>query len=245
MKKWKIKKINLGDYSLPSWNPRNITKTELNKLKMSIEKFGYVQPIVVNERTKRVVGGNQRARALRELGINEVEAVVIDLPSEEEKALNLALNKISGEWDPEKLYEVLSELTEFGLEDFTGFDWKELEELDIFEREFNKLLVQHEEENQRNRGQPTKKRSVIQVDEFGDEAKNNYVTDENEHLEENVDFAANLRKLRQKADTIKFTLEVDVEIYELFLKLTSDLKMTGSLSERFMKLIDWIWSELK
>ncbi|MBF0595766.1 MAG: DNA modification methylase, partial [Candidatus Omnitrophica bacterium] len=75
-----------------------------------------------------MVGGNQRLKALRDLGHKEVQVVYVDLTLEREKALNLALNKISGDWDKDKLAEIIDELTkvpDFDVE-LTGFDDKEL-----------------------------------------------------------------------------------------------------------------------
>lgn len=83
-----------------------------------------------NKRTGHVVGGNQRLKALEELGVEEVDVVVVDLPLEKEKALNLALNKITGDWSLPALKELLAEL-ENSLEDLTitGFDFEEIEKL--------------------------------------------------------------------------------------------------------------------
>lgn len=103
---------------------------EYEKLKRSIEEFGLVEPIVFNERTGRVVGGHQRLKILRELGWEEVPVSVVDLDDHHEKALNVALNKIEGDWDNFKLKELLEEL-DSGLIDvtLTGFDEEEIEDL--------------------------------------------------------------------------------------------------------------------
>lgn len=124
----KIVKKKVSELKYAPYNPRRMKRRELEKLKRSIQEFGYVEPLVWNERTGHVVGGNQRLRALRELGVDEVEVVVVDLDEVREKALNLALNKISGEWNTEKLAEVLSEIEKQydreGIE-LTGFGWQE------------------------------------------------------------------------------------------------------------------------
>ena len=125
----KIKKVRLSEISLAPYNPRKISKKEKEKLRKSLEEFGYVDPIIVNKRTGHVVGGNQRVIVLREMGVEEVDAVEVDLSLEEEKALNLALNKIAGDWDLDKLAEVLDELVQKGMEELTGFDVKEIEAL--------------------------------------------------------------------------------------------------------------------
>lgn len=130
-----IKKVSINDIILPEYNPREITDEELTKLKNSINEFGYVEPIILNDVNNHVVGGNQRATCLKELGYEEVDAVIIhEEDINREKALNIALNKISGEWDFEKLGEILDELTinDFNIE-LTGFDDLEVEILTLTE----------------------------------------------------------------------------------------------------------------
>ena len=132
----KIEKMKVSDLKYAPYNPRKIDDKELAKLKRSISEFGYVEPIVWNERTGFVVGGNQRLKALRELGIEEVDVVVVDLDDAKEKALNVALNKISGEWDFIKLKDVLTDIDtgDFDIE-LTGFDLDEIENLITFDKE--------------------------------------------------------------------------------------------------------------
>ncbi len=77
-----------------------------------------------------MVGGHQHLKILQELGRTEVECSVVDLDEDEEKALNIALNKIRGEWDFEKLAELLEEIQLTGLNvELTGFDTTEIDEL--------------------------------------------------------------------------------------------------------------------
>ena len=83
-----------------------------------------MEPLVWNNRTGNLVGGHQRFKVLLARGDTEVEVSIVDLPPEKEKALNIALNKISGDWDHRKLAELLDELVElpnFDVE-LTGFD---------------------------------------------------------------------------------------------------------------------------
>ncbi len=128
--KVEIKKVLVKDLKYAPYNPRKISDEMLNKLKQSIEEFGYVEPIVVNKRTRHVVGGNQRLKALEDLGIEEVEAVFVDLDDAREKALNIALNKIAGEWDYPKLKDLLEELDTGAFDiELTGFDLPEIEDL--------------------------------------------------------------------------------------------------------------------
>lgn len=128
-----IEKKNLKDLLPADYNPRKDLKPgdpEYEKLKRSIEQFGYVEPVIWNEKTGRVVGGHQRLKVLTDMGITEVDVVVVDMDTEKEKALNIALNKISGEWDTEKLALVIADLqgTDFDVS-LTGFDPEELEDL--------------------------------------------------------------------------------------------------------------------
>ena len=128
-----IEKKNVKDLLPADYNPRKDLKPgdpEYEKLKRSIEQFVYVEPVIWNEKTGRVVGGHQRLKVLTDMGITEVDVVVVDMDIEKEKALNIALNKISGEWDTEKLALVIADLqgTDFDVS-LTGFDPEELEDL--------------------------------------------------------------------------------------------------------------------
>jgi DNA modification methylase len=125
-------KRSLKDLKPAEYNPRKALTpedSEYQKIKRSIETFGYVDPIIINK-DGTIIGGHQRHTVLLDLGYTEVDVVVLDLSKEDEKALNIALNKISGEWDELKLRDLLVEL-DLGDYDIslTGFDNKELENL--------------------------------------------------------------------------------------------------------------------
>jgi len=129
-----IKKINVSEINPAPYNPRINLKPgdpDYEKLKQSIVTFGYVEPLVWNERTKTLISGHQRLKILKEQGVNEVEVSVVDLPLAKEKTLNIALNKIEGMWDEDKLANLLSELSEMPEFDvgLTGFDAPEISEL--------------------------------------------------------------------------------------------------------------------
>ena len=128
-----IEKKNTADLLPADYNPRKDLKPgdpEYEKLKRSLEQFGYVEPVIWNKATGRVVGGHQRLKVLIDMGITEVECVVVDLPEDKEKALNIALNKISGEWDKDKLAVLIADLqgTAFDVS-LTGFDAAEIDDL--------------------------------------------------------------------------------------------------------------------
>lgn len=122
----KVVRKNIEKLKFAPYNPRKISKQEYNKLKKSIESFGLVDPLIWNKTTGHVVGGNQRLKVLKELGFEEVEVVELELDLETEKALNLALNKISGDWNMEMLRDILNNLDETlaELAGFTEYDLK-------------------------------------------------------------------------------------------------------------------------
>ena len=128
-----IQKIPVGRLNPAAYNPRkNLQQSdpEYKKLKRSIETFGYVEPVIWNGRTGNIVGGHQRFKVLCELGKTEIDCVVVDLEDSEEKSLNLALNKISGEWDENLLAELIADLEKSGNDlDVTGFSESEIESL--------------------------------------------------------------------------------------------------------------------
>ena len=128
----KIEKLKVEDLKPAEYNPRKKLKPgdkEFEKLKKSIEEFGYVEPIILNRRTNTVVGGHQRLEVMKFLGYTEVDCVIVDLDEKKEKALNVALNKISGEWDNELLTDLLKELDQDGIVSLTGFETEELDDL--------------------------------------------------------------------------------------------------------------------
>lgn len=128
-----IEKKNTKELLPADYNPRKDLKPgdkEYEKLKRSIEQFGYVEPVIWNQSTGRVVGGHQRLKVLIDMGMTEVDCVVVELSEEKEKALNVALNKISGEWDNDKLALLIADLqgADFDVS-LTGFEPAELESL--------------------------------------------------------------------------------------------------------------------
>jgi len=128
----KIGKIDINLLNSSKYNPRKDLKPEdieYKKIKRSVEEFGYVDPSIINK-DMTVIGGNQRLKVLKDLGYKEVDCVLLDLDKTREKALNIALNKIEGEWDLPKLKDLLLELDTGELDiDITGFDYTDLEEL--------------------------------------------------------------------------------------------------------------------
>lgn len=128
-----IEKVNITKLNPAEYNPRKDLKPgdkEYDKLKRSIEEFGYVEPIIWNKRTGRVVGGHQRLKVLAESGYTDIDCVVLDIDEQREKALNVALNKISGEFDIPLLTDLLKDLGEDGFDvSLTGFEAAEIDDL--------------------------------------------------------------------------------------------------------------------
>lgn len=128
-----IRKIPVEQINPAPYNPRIDLQPgdeEYERLKRSIREFGYVAPLVWNERTGNLVGGHQRYKILMEETPSEIVVSVVDLDDAQEKALNVALNKIGGEFDMPKLQELLAELDTNGYDvTLTGFDGEELDEV--------------------------------------------------------------------------------------------------------------------
>jgi len=139
-----FKKAFISELKPAHYNPRKDLQPndpEYQAIKRSIEEFGYVDPIIVNS-DYTVIGGHQRLKVLKELGQAQIDVVVVDIPKEKEKALNVALNKISGDWDQERLAVLLQEIKTDGMLEFTGFDDKEFDQLlQRYKDTFNKQPV--------------------------------------------------------------------------------------------------------
>ena len=138
--KWQTLPI---DVLLPAvYNPRKSLKKgdkEYEKIKNSILEFGYVEPIIINY-DMTVIGGHQRLTVLKDLGYKDVQCVVVEIKDENKvKALNIALNKITGVWNEQLLADLISDLqkSDFNI-DFTGFEPPEIEQL--FSKVHNKEI---------------------------------------------------------------------------------------------------------
>lgn len=128
-------KKDIKELKEAKYNPRKkLTPKdkEYQNIKRSIEEFGYVDPIIINK-DNTIIGGHQRYTVLKDLGYEEVEVIQLDLNKKQEKALNIALNKITGEWEEDKLNNLLLDLKDDGFDiTLTGFDDFKLDlDLDI------------------------------------------------------------------------------------------------------------------
>lgn len=149
-----LKKQKIGDLKIATYNPRkelNEKDKEYQKIKNSIIEFGYVAPIIINA-DKTVISGHQRIKVLKDLRYEEIDCIVVNFDKNKEKLLNIALNKISGEWDYQKLESIFNELDENNIDLLiTGFD----------EKEINKLIKETEETMNEN--------TEIDLDDFNDD----------------------------------------------------------------------------
>jgi len=123
-----IKKII--EISPSKYNPRTISDESMGRLTKSLAEFGNIQPITWNARTGNVVGGHQRLKVYQAMGKTEVEVWAVDLSEQKEKAANIALNKLSGEFDMPMLKDILEEIDTGDLDmEVTGFAMDEIAEM--------------------------------------------------------------------------------------------------------------------
>jgi DNA modification methylase len=146
-----IKELPLKELKPAAYNPRKKLKKgdkEYEKIKQSLLKFGYVDPIIVNE-DLTVIGGHQRLTVLKDLDYETAKCVIVKLSKEDEKALNIALNKITGQWDDALLAYLLLDLQEsdFNL-DLTGFEPPEIDDIlsNVHDKELSEDEFDVEEE---------------------------------------------------------------------------------------------------
>lgn len=132
MKTAELKVLPISVLKPAEYNPRKKLKPgdkEYQKIKNSIEEFGFADPLVVNS-DMTIIGGHQRLTVAVELGYTEVPCAVVDVDKTRERALNIALNKITGEWDEQMLADLLTDLKDADYDlDYTGFDAPEVEQL--------------------------------------------------------------------------------------------------------------------
>ena len=121
----KIERIEINKLKPATYNPRQISKKQYNDLKESIDKFGLVDPIIVNK-DMTIIGGHQRYKIweekARQSNVDDITipCVVLELNKEEERELNIRLNKSGGEWD----FDLLSN---FEIEELKDWGFKEIE----------------------------------------------------------------------------------------------------------------------
>lgn len=117
----KIKKIDINKLQPASYNPRQISTKQYKDLKESVNRFGIVDPIIVNKNGNVVIGGHQRLKICKELKYDKVDCVILDLTKEEERELNIRLNKSGGEFDMDIL------ANEFDVEELKDWGFKDID----------------------------------------------------------------------------------------------------------------------
>ncbi len=135
-----IQKIKISELKGMEGNPRTMTNVEFDNLKNSIKEFGCVAPIIINQ-DNTVISGHQRLKASVELRFKEIEYIRVDLDEEQAKILNLALNKIHGEFDPDKLSKFVENINNIEL---SGFSEQELKDISL-DYDYEDLSEQLEE----------------------------------------------------------------------------------------------------
>jgi len=121
----KIEKIKIDKLKPATYNPRQIKKSDYNSLKQSITKFGLVDPIIVNEYFTEnyyvVIGGHQRLKICKELGYTDIACIILNLNKEQERELNIRLNKNTGEFDMDIL------ANEFDIDNLVDWGFKHID----------------------------------------------------------------------------------------------------------------------
>ena len=116
----KIESIKINKLKPATYNPRQISTKQYNDLKKSIERFGLVDPIIVNK-DMTIIGGHQRYKICKALKHTEIDCVVLDLSKEEERELNIRLNKNTGDFDMDIL------ANEFDIDELTDWGFKHID----------------------------------------------------------------------------------------------------------------------
>ena len=120
-----LEKIKISKLKAATYNPRQISTKQYNDLKKSITKFGLVDPIIVNEYFTEnyyvVVGGHQRLKICKELGYTDIACIILNLNKEQERELNIRLNKNTGEFD----IDILA--NEFDIDNLVDWGFKHIE----------------------------------------------------------------------------------------------------------------------
>ena len=119
----KIKNYPIEKLIEAEYNPRRLTEDQFQQISDSIKRFGIVDPAIINthkERKNIIVGGHQRIKVAKKLGIKEMPCVEVSLTPDQERELNIRLNKNTGEWNYDILanYFDIHDLEDWGFSDF-------------------------------------------------------------------------------------------------------------------------------
>ena len=137
----KIIQRDIDSLIFAEYNPRQLTKDQHQHLKDSIQRFGLVDPILVNKHKDRkdiIIGGHQRVRVAKDLDIDKVPCIELSLSYEKERELNVRLNKNTGEWNWDELANSfdIAELTDWGFNEsqlvgFSDLDYSILDDEEV------------------------------------------------------------------------------------------------------------------
>lgn len=137
-KEFQLVYLSISELSPAEYNPREISPHDFEALKHSLQEFGFVDPVICRMANKAIIGGHKRVEAAIALGIKKVPVILTDVTEEQAKILNLALNRISGEWDKDKLKALFIDLNNLQLDlTLTGFESEEISQLLDFTKEDN------------------------------------------------------------------------------------------------------------
>lgn len=160
-------------------NPRWIDEATFKALRKSLAEFSCVEPIIFNTRTSQVVGGHQRIKAAAANGAESLPTVLIDISPEEEAAFNIALNKIRGEWDYQKLSSILADLQDCGIDlQVTGFT---SEEADVICNQYSRdldVVIQSSSGQQAQESQSVLERFKVELDDVDEDEFDDELDDE-------------------------------------------------------------------
>lgn len=151
--------MKIGEIKAAAYNPRIELKEgdeEYTALKNSLERFGVATPLIVNKTTGNLVSGHQRLNVLKAMGTTETEVVLIELDAEKEKLLNIALNKIDGDWDYGKLEELFKEFSDEDIK-FTGYTTEEIDGL-FGEADVSEPTFSYEDDTEDSDDEPEKEK---------------------------------------------------------------------------------------
>ena len=118
-----IEKIQIDKLKAATYNPRQISTKQYKDLKESINKFGLVDPIIVNK-CYTIIGGHQRYKICKDLDYKDIGCIILDLNKEQERELNIRLNKNTGEFDMDIL------ANEFDIDELVDWGFKHID-LDV------------------------------------------------------------------------------------------------------------------